>query len=85
MRVLCIRGAKPGDLCQSISSRVVNNGEEVIEGEKYIASQSVMYDDCYSIHGKPSYCHYLKSRFIPISDISETEMERNYNFKTEPV
>lgn len=28
---------------------------------------------------------FYSRRFIPISDISETEMERNYNFKTEPV
>ena len=52
-------------------------------------------DECYIIAGMPptvlnsgvfnSLALYLKSRFIPISDISETEMERNYNFKTEPV
>ena len=29
--------------------------------------------------------YFEASYFIPISDISETEMERNYNFKTEEV
>ncbi len=77
MKVLCIN-----------SKGFLNQMPPVIEGEKYtVIDDTVVAGDgktYYEFAEIPGY-YYWQPRFIPISDISETEMERNYNFKTEEV
>lgn len=76
MRVICIDdrpGIETGETPPFKSGDILN------------AMQSVTYKDCYNISehlfsedGK-SLKSWLKSRFIPLSSIDETEFERNYN------
>lgn len=74
MEVLCIDN-KPGYNGHAALLRV---------GEKYIVSQSD-HPDGYFVEGLLRHpitgreISFKKSRFIPISEIDETEMERNYN------
>lgn len=60
---------------------------ELKEGEIYTVIDSMNDNDgswYMLLEGDPG-AWYEAKYLIPISDISETEMERNYNFKTEPV
>jgi len=72
MRVVCIDG-KPKE-----SSIILP------EGVPLEVSQSLKWDDFYLVHGY-EYCpvikrnvHWHKRRFIPLSDIDEKEMEREW-------
>ena len=76
MRLLCVDDSpnKHGDIPEVIANEYYTKcGERV--GENGV----LHYESVETVH------YYGASRFIPISDISETEMERNYNFKTEEV
>ena len=73
MKVICIDG-KPTTVSISLP-----------EGVPLDASQSDLWDNCYLIDGymidpvSEKFVHWGKRRFIPLSEIDETEMERNYN------
>jgi len=78
MRVICIDGKPTKPIC-SIS---------LPEGITLDAAQSDYADDCYIVAGYEK-CpvsgfriHWLKSRIIPLSNIDETEMHREYNSQT---
>ena len=71
MRVICID-----------ASNVVY-GMPLVEGAGYDAKQSPYYPDSYMLFGLErnkmgGFASYKKIRFIPLSEISETEFERNY-------
>lgn len=74
MRVICIDNVFNGKKLQ------------VEVGETYTASQCSFYPNNYDIAELPTFnghsVSYRKNLFIPLSDISETEFERNY--KSEP-
>ncbi len=75
MRVICID-----------ASNIVY-GMPLEEGCTYDASQSPFYADAYLIEGYHinkygGIASYGKRRFAPLSEISETEMERNYQKET---
>lgn len=75
MKVLCINTGPIWNpyLKQSFST------PELTEGEPYIV-EKVTYSGDYQLVGvKCNFvCGFRHERFIPISDIDETEMERNY-------
>lgn len=74
MKVICIDGV-------ANSSASFN----LPEGIPLEVDQSRIYDDAYLVYGyeyDPVFkCrqHWGKRRFIPLSEIDETEMQRNYN------
>lgn len=76
MKVLCI---DDNGVSRLISYGVIYTVQCVIE-DKYYRLEEILFNPFTG-----GIAGFDKSRFIPISDISETEMERNYNFKTEPV
>ena len=68
MKVMCID-----------ARQILDPVPELKEGAIYTAKQDPNHEDQYSIFetGK----NYLKKRFIPLSEIDETEFERNYNYQ----
>jgi len=75
MKVICIDETTPGKLPKSMC--------ELKEGEIY----TVKSEDISPISGIPTYWFvelilaYGKYRFIPLSEVDETEFERNYNLQ----
>lgn len=79
MKVICIEGAKIGD--NTWLGIPVRPDQMIYEGEVYTVLSEVNhpYGPAYFLAEKPADLTYQKRRFIPLSDISETEMKREYN------
>lgn len=56
-------------------------GPRLVYGSIYSVSEA--RKDLYGLKETGANVYYLKSRFIPLSSIDETEMERNYNIETQ--
>lgn len=83
MKVLCIDDKpRPGDILEA--------EKFLFEGKVYsVIKETIGYDDaaftvnpvpCYILAEDPGWGYEI-NRFIPVSDIDETEMERSYSKK----
>ncbi len=78
-RVICIDGVKVGDAGNTYSGQRVALPKEVIfEGEQYTVVEEIEHlgEMCYMLFERPVFSLYKKRRFIPLSDIDETEFVR---------
>lgn len=82
MKVLCIRGVCTGDVAKN--GRIARKEHVIREGKQYHVKEVVQrsYGEAYILRGKPPLASYNVNRFIPLSDIDETQMERD-NLKEE--
>lgn len=81
MRVICINATKPPNFPIS----------PLVEGNHYTIQriEPTFNGDCYILHETRKWQElnkiaFDKNRFIPLSEISETEFERNYNKELQP-
>lgn len=81
MKVICIDGVKVGDRVKAGFQPFALPQDEIIEGVIYEVIDLINFFglDAYRLVGKPFNALYTTDRFAPISDIDETEFERNYN------
>lgn len=76
MRVICING----DGLREMNNLENDDDYTLKTGEVYTVVDTQRHDgmDFYILSEKPFDCCYHVRRFAPLSDISETEFERNY-------
>lgn len=83
MKVLCISD----EHCYNEPKPIVGEPYTVkathllVAGEMGCNHPGGLFYELYEI----SICYYYHTLFAPISDVDETEMIREYNFKTQPV
>lgn len=82
MRVLCINGSNVGyigKMSLTGTKWVATSKDIVIEGEIYTVTGTWPYEGklFYELAERPPECVYLSTRFIPLSDIEETELVNN--------
>ena len=83
MRVICIDGVKLGDIATNKNGyrRTAMSEDLIFEGEIYTVDHD--FGDTYSLVEKRNpFVTYGKRRFAPLSQVCETEMERNYQKET---
>lgn len=83
MKVMCIETPKhkAGDGASPIV--IVGQLYTVIDqgNDAFLSSVGIIKEPWYELGEHNGYC-YRQRHFIPLSDISETEMERDYNLVT---
>ena len=80
MRVICIDGVKIGDIGKNDKTGGTIRAKSdacIYEGETYTVAHD--YGDTYMLAGRNPFYSYNKRKFSPLSEIDETQMERNYN------
>jgi len=80
MKVICIDGVKLGDIATNkyFEKRSALVEDLIFEGEVYTVEHD--FGDTYSLVEKRNpFVSYAKRRFAPLSEVCETEFERNYN------
>lgn len=84
MKVMCIKGAKQGQPSIGLfGPSTVKDGQQVYEGEYYTVADSMNWDGLvYRLAERPNNCWYDANRFIPMSDIDETELAEQRELQT---
>lgn len=82
MRLICVIGAKAGFI--TIDNIPIEERHAVYEGECYTKAGEFTDNEgtWFFLKERPFLTSYNSNRFIPLSEIDETEMERNYQTKT---
>lgn len=74
MKVMCIEGVKKGMI--AMNGKPVKNQDEIYEGEIYTVSWKTILlgESVYMLSERSPFFGYRERRFIPLSDIDETEL-----------
>lgn len=80
MKVICINGVSLG--CVAINkecdTRKATSDLCIYEGEVYTVLHECQDSDSYILQERNPFFSYGKKRFMPLSEVNETEFERNY-------
>lgn len=78
MKVLCIHGVKIGEIAHNFLGDVkaADITSVIFEGEIYTVVEDI--GESYVLQERNPIFAYGKRRFAPLSEINETEFERNY-------
>lgn len=91
MKVICIKGVSIGsvgvygNILRTVEEpwMVTNKSDELVEGNIYTVEEILPFPDTeYYKLVENNQTVYRCDRFAPLSEIDETEMERNYQTKT---
>ena len=79
IKVICINGAKQGELTRF--GKPLKKNQEIYEGEVYTVINE--NSRSYSLQERSDELWYKKTRFIPLSNIDETELIKEREVLTE--